>query len=36
LTHQGQIYKQDQAKAKQLALVAGHRDPIGARFENAE
>jgi len=36
LTHQGQIYKQDQAKAKQLAQAAGHSDPIGARFENAK
>jgi hypothetical protein len=36
LTHQGQIYKQDHAQAMRLAQAAGHKDPIGARFENAK
>jgi hypothetical protein len=36
LTRQGEIYRQDQAKAMRLARVAGHNHPISARFENAE
>jgi len=36
LTRQGQIYKQDHAKALRLAQAAGHKDPIGARFEHAQ
>lgn len=30
LTRQGQIYKQDQAKAMRLAQAAGHKDALSA------
>ena len=33
LTHQGQIYKRDQAEANRLAQAAGHKDALSARFK---
>jgi len=36
LTHQGSIYKQDQAKAMRLAQAAGHKDALSARIANAK
>jgi hypothetical protein len=36
LTRQGQIYRQDQAKANRLAQAAGHKDALSACRENAK
>jgi hypothetical protein len=36
LTHQGQIYRRDQAEANRLARAAGHKDARTARFANAK
>ena len=35
LTHQVQIYKQDQVEANRLAQLAGHKDALSARVKNA-
>ncbi len=35
-TMQGQVYKQDSAKAERLAKVAGHRGAIGARLGDSK
>jgi hypothetical protein len=36
LTHQGQIYRRDQAEANRLAQAAGHKDALSARVGNAK
>jgi hypothetical protein len=36
LTHRGQIYKGDRAKAERLAQAAGHKNALSARFKNAK
>jgi hypothetical protein len=36
ITHQGRIFKADQAGAARLAQAAGHKDAISARLEHAK